>query len=597
LLVFHYKMEGESERFDTKDRTSCIERSCSTIRITSNCEDGAKIANDLNLKGVSTLAIKLKLPKNRKGACNFYRPLSYVDPGWHYDRYCDTCGASCSRRELCRFSCEECTGNIQLCRNCHHHDVNHDEVVDDDMNRVDGESNPMVRCLAFISTDRNVCIFCKKNPLIAIRDCLRDLLTASRSEIVLKHVSITTDLDTMVTHNSFSWSGQILSLISRLPTRPIVLIGENLTAYCLPECFLSRFHDSFGFISKLYVLTSSFGIINKTFANYFKTENIEKSFITDIGFVRSQSFKEYTLDEFEQDKFTRPSDIVTVAERILSMPRHQICGYNLDTTKLASDHCFLLRYNKDLVNNFNAICTILTLARKFPNKCQIITGFKTNGLPIVSNNPWGYINRDCFNIIMSHLHPRDWEHKDKSKRKGRLTIKTPAFAKNIINRHAKAMEIFEEPTKIENRLENVDGQEDYLKKRISDLTEELKDIPKQRQDLKIALENARNNALMETVRFWNYIDDEMAIVNGTKKRQRTKKVQKTEPQTNAEDSPTCGDDALMEIDAPIEIEDYTEKSSNPTTTKRERESDTSGIFDSESDCSDGDEKRFKNCTE
>jgi hypothetical protein len=530
----------------------------SRIRITSNCEDGAYISSQLCLKNTKELSIKFcTSEKNFFFARPTFDGWNLSEQGQGYYNGCDKCGFTRYRANMCVFQCVTCSHSIQLCYTCHDHHVHRDVMG-------------MKRCYQNISENGGICIFCQKNPFIAIKRAIEELFKAKRSEIVLKHINVTVEAFSGVildSHSNQVWFESV-KLLSQLETRPIILMDNSLSH------ILRAPQLSYGFISKLFVLKPFRHTSTYDFERVFNFDSIRNSFIKSIGFVHSPTRIEYSLDEFDENQIDYPSDIVTVAKYIMEIPHDQLSTSNkaVNAKKIGSTYAYQLRYNRDLINNFNTVCTILTLARKYPQRCKCITSYQPTGLPIISNNPWGCINRDCFGLIMSYLHPRDWEIKDKKKRKGHITIKTPTYAKNIVARHERAILVFENQQLLENQLSNFDSERVSLEERISNYQRLLLELPQKQLQLKQQIVEAEQRSLKETECFWEYVQNEIDITKGTKKRQRTKKsvdkpADADKPDDNADKPDDDADKPDDDADKPDEPED------TGTIVKRERDTE------------------------
>lgn len=131
----------------------------------------------------------------------------------------------------------------------------------------------------------------------------------------------------------------------------------------------------FGTISKFYLLCESVPQ-SKAIDKMFHHTSMVNSNITDMGVITlrndeihnklvEMSVKRF-LKHLRTDKsfMHRPRDEVMIADEIVRRSKTETGRFWVDTTTYAENQAFRLRYNRDIVNTYNTICTMLYLNHK-----------------------------------------------------------------------------------------------------------------------------------------------------------------------------------------------------------------------------------------
>ena len=131
----------------------------------------------------------------------------------------------------------------------------------------------------------------------------------------------------------------------------------------------------FGTISKFYLL-STMVPVSKTFDKMFHHTSMVNSNITDMGVITLSNHEIHNkLVEMSVKRFLkhlrtdrsfmhRPRDEVMIADEIVRRSKTETGRFLVDTTTYAENQAFRLRYNRDIVNTYNTICTMLYLNHK-----------------------------------------------------------------------------------------------------------------------------------------------------------------------------------------------------------------------------------------
>lgn len=483
--------------------------------VSSNFEDGLSIRKTIpSLANVTDLVVNFFTPSDT--VLEVERPRKtwsyrYKSDGTYY---CDCCGLLSIK--LCTLDCiEKCQNAFNLCEKCHNHSEERKEVQDD---QEDDQEDQGIKKCSFtnktIEHREHRCKWCIKNPLLVFQKLLIDLVeNQPRSKRVLKNITFVCKDDTYIVENQRRLFNSIFETIGRLDTKPIVFIQATFV-----DNYGSRNLNP-GFISKLFLLVSSSYDNSKDIIRFFNLNMIKNSFIIDIGLVERYKRRAFNA-RYLKDNIIRPKDNVYLAKQIMKIPEQDIGSSWVNLTKVAVQYAYQLRYNIDLVNNYYNICTILMLNAKYPKKSPIIHGYGTDGIPIIVPNGWGLVNKDIFYLIMSYLHPKDWEIKDLKKRKGRLTIKDPKWAKDTINRYQSSLDILNKPKQIDSVIQCRRDDLKYLKEELEKIQKEIDELPEKKAKLEKDREEAQQLANVEAHNFRLFVQETQDIISGKKKRTR-----------------------------------------------------------------------------
>jgi hypothetical protein len=181
-------------------------------------------------------------------------------------------------------------------------------------------------------------------------------------------------------------------------------------------------------------------------------------------------------------------DKVTIANEIIQCRDSGNLNLNINLTKFMPDHAYYIRANKDSVNNFYYICTLLMLARRHGMKNRVAVFIdKANKVGILRPNMWSWLNNDLFWLILSMLKPTDWIKNDEDKtKKGKLTFKQPQWAKNVIESYKNYTKGLRDAKECELKLTSFMKEENNLTQRLKIVREkitELESKTKQKDEL------------------------------------------------------------------------------------------------------------------
>lgn len=500
-----------------------IQKSKSAITIRATGDVGNELRK-LSLAGITDLTVIIRSTLNNNhsypiyGIYPIYRIVEFKRPQrdtWlnaNYVTKCDHCNEAVPNiDDYCTLRCKECSDGILLCKKCHIHS--------DDL--------PCSLNKGF----SDICLWCAKNSIFGILSILQNLINHKpRSEVVLKRFILGSK---HYNQDHLRNCQSVINTVGKLSTNPEVLL---LNAH-----FGSPHMLKLGYISKLY--RSSPNTSTTNFVNLFNSTLLQNSFVTDIGINTKHYDNRWyfgtdenmiLMSDFEKH-IVRPTDNVTISKQMMEMDQQEQL-LNIDCKLLGPNLAFVMRCNKDLVNNYNNVCTTIMLSYKYPKKNPTVSGLNLDGTPKVVPNCWGTIrDKNVILYILSFLHPRDWEIKDKHKRKGRLTIKNPTWAKQIVSAYKQLAEVRNRQYNAKNDMDCIDDRVKEYRKQIAGLQKLIDDAPKEKKDLQLLHEEAKLKTEEETARFKKMLREERAIFDGKKKRKhKSRKLSKLSKSENDE---------------------------------------------------------------
>ena len=336
---------------------------------------------------------------------------------------------------------------------------------------------------------------------------LRELVdTKPRYLVKLKHFALimrSDPNDMPYAQSLFTATTTILNQLGKLLTFPVVIIDKTLSnsMYSTPKEIAFRNLKN---ISKIYIANSNHALQIQKIIDF---DTLKKTFVTDFGtMILKHTHKYKRIVDIEDYNIHRPIDEVSIARKILKIGDSN----NFSNATHVSTVChhpriaFIIRCNKDLVQNYKNICTLLLMNFKFGNKnpCILSTTKKYNQclahittqteLTLKTRNLLSWVCKDVFKIILGLLHPRDWEITDKRKRKGRLTIRNPKWAKNIISNFQ-----FLQNTSL--NLTHMKKQKQKLEKEKKDIVLRCKNLKKREREIPEKLAKLEDALVLEKI--------------------------------------------------------------------------------------------------
>jgi hypothetical protein len=554
----------------TCDPVSEGEQPSKTVHIMSSGDDGQKIS-EINLENCTELIF------------NYHREHNDIE--WQKPNVNDDWGVSRQRRDelrnncyscgddpvldvdnpgaLSTFECQDCACEILLCENCHDH-------------------------------RSDLCKWCTNNSFKVVLRKLEELVN-HRRKCVVKLEKITIACLSWTSGIGSGLLDKFVELCGRLPTHPIVMVDGLLNGGHHLLCV-----TSYGTISKLVLLNR--GSHNRrsshAFESFFKLETVASSLMTSIGLYEGELcdpkvnfFGWSTLALLDREKYiSYPRDIVTLAKQIISLSDDQLREFHIGSQTESPDYAYALRCNQDLMANFWSIWRLLKCCQTFANKNKIIARYETMTdpagveftAPIITCNPWGYLNNDVFRIIFSYIYPSDWEINDPKKRKGKLTFKTPQWAKNVVKQFEKTKETYQLPEIKDNLMKAEEDQLKWYRDKIAEYQKRIDDHPKRMGVLQSEKKDADKAAATATEDFRDFVQNELDIRDGKKRRKRKKKGEPDDVQSEGQpdNEELKKTKPQHSISTPITIsllddeeDDDEELETRKQGTKRERESD------------------------
>jgi hypothetical protein len=319
-----------------------------------------------------------------------------------------------------------------------------------------------------------------KTWLILLRKLLDDLDKLPTFQNVLKYVSISCKADIPPTLKN-RWIG-VFHRISKLHTHPVLALT------------MDGWIGDLNNISKMYFIDtepqpppSFLEDFLTTYKNLHLLEKIKNSCLIDFGIVACQIplFADDIVTSNLQYHIERPSDLVSFVDTLQQAFASKQEKLILPPTQLCSQYAFELRYNRGIMQNFNAVIFTLRLNWRFCRHATLWGGW------------WARLPREILNHILGFLHPMQWKLAEAEKPRKRFAVKTPKHANDILKQYKETRSKQDELESVRGELNDIQGEEARVKLKIKQtkkilesLRQELTQVPLKR----LTLQNNLNDA-------------------------------------------------------------------------------------------------------
>jgi len=282
--------------------------------------------------------------------------------------------------------------------------------------------------------------------LVVIAKLLLGLKSLPKFQNKLKYISIAWKRGAMSEILQELWFA-IFNYISELPSRPVVLLENAALFYfeaAAPPIAPMNGEENFEMveelqrkylplknISKLYLISYS----GQSLGDIVSLDVLKSSCLIDLGtVVKGRTFNVHTqlfADDFHTVngvRIIRPVDNVSLVTSIKETPDLRAFVEEIPVCSWLPEYAFELRYNRDIIRNFNAVILLLK-GHMHHFRYSTDRGLKGAFSPL-------FINNDAFLHILSFLHPLQWKDIESKKSRKRLTTKSPGWAKAIRDLYA-----------------------------------------------------------------------------------------------------------------------------------------------------------------